>query len=81
MNELEKTYFENIEKLLAEYQASTLNHISDVHRMMKTESIPIYIRWTELLATIRAFEELAKHTEKTLRFLDMTHNAKEAQNN
>ncbi len=76
-----KTYQDHIEKQLAQYGALIFNHILEVERMMKTESIPIYIRWQELRATIRAFETLAYQTDKSLTFLYRMHSSKKSEQN
>lgn len=76
-----ETYQEHIEKLLAVYRASMDAHLIELEKAIAMDAIPIYTRWQQLVATIRAFEAVVHQTKKSFIFLDHRHNFKSAKEN
>ena len=77
----EQVYDQDIHKLLDQYKASMDAHLKELDSLMEMQVIPIYTRWQELKATIRAFESLATQTDKTFNLLSSIHNSKNAEDN
>lgn len=69
----EAKFNQDIQKLLDQHKASMEAHLFNLKVMMGTKEIPIYTRWQELKAVIRAFEALAVISYKTEMLLYRIH--------
>lgn len=66
-------YKEEMKDYLAGYRDQMLCHLVSLEEMMGTKEIPIYTRWQELKAVIRAFDAMADQFDKTNLLLDRIH--------